>query len=241
LTTSDGVTLKGWYAPSRNGAAVIAVHGYYGNRSHVAYHAKALIDHGYGVLLFDLRAHGESGGDQFLMWSTGRDVQAAADYLKTRSDVQPDRIGALGLSAGAHAVLYSAAAAPDLRALILDGTGGSTADDFLNPLIPDVQGLWFMTPAVWMDDRAMELFTGQAAPPPFKELVKRIVPRPMLFISAGQAEYETSLAQRYVENAGPTAEAWNLPDVGHVGGMLARPEEYTQKMLNFFDRTLRGP
>ncbi len=105
FTTSDGITLKGWYTPSHNGAAIIAVHGYDGNRSHVAYHAKALIDHGYGVLMFDLRAHGESGGDQFSIWQTGRDVQAAADYLKTRSDVQPDRIGALGLSAGAHAIL----------------------------------------------------------------------------------------------------------------------------------------
>jgi pimeloyl-ACP methyl ester carboxylesterase len=240
FTTSDGIALKGWYTPSHNGAAIIAVHGYNGNRSHVAYHAKALADHGYGVLMFDMRAHGESGGDQFAMWSTGRDVQAAADYLKTRSDVQPDRIGAIGLSAGAHAILYGAAASLDVKALILDGTGSSTCDDFLNPFIPDVQGLWFMTPAVWMDDRALELFTGQVAPPPFKELVKHIAPRPMLFISAGQAEYETSLAQRYTLSAGPSAEAWDLPDVGHVAGIIVRPAEYTQKMLNFFDRTLRG-
>ncbi len=124
--------------------------------------------------------------------------------------------------------------------MILDGTGSSTVDDFLNPFIPDVQGLWFMTPAVWMDNRAEELFTGQAAPPPFKELVKRIAPRSMLFISAGQAEYETSLAQRYAASAGPSAEAWDLPEVGHVAGIIARSDEYTQKMLDFFDRNVRG-
>ncbi len=240
LTTSDGITLKGWYIPSRNGAVIIAVHGYNGNRSHVAFHAKALADRGYGVLLFDMRMHGESGGWLYSPWDTGRDVGAAVDYLKTRSDVQPDRIGAIGLSAGAGAILYNAAASPDVRALMLDGTGRSTVDDFLNPFIPDVQGLWFMTPAVWMDDRALELYAGRAAPPPFKELVKRIAPRPMLFISAGQAPYETSLARRYAEYAGSSAEAWNLPDVDHVGGILARPEEYTQKMLDFFDQHLRG-
>ncbi len=240
FTTSDGITLKGWYIPSRNGAAIIALHGFNGNRSHVALHAKALAKHGYGVLLFDMRAHGESGGMLYSPWDTGRDVSAAVDYLKTRSDVQPDRIGAVGLSAGAGAVLYGAAASPDVRALILDGTGRSTVDDFLNPFMPDVQGLWFMTPMVWMNDRMVALFVGHAAPLPFKELVKHIAPRPMLFISAGQALYETSLAQRYVANAGPSAEAWDLPNVDHVGGILARPEEYTQKMLDFFDRNLRG-
>ncbi len=238
-TTSDSVTLKGWYIPSRNGAAIIAIHGFNGNRSHVVLHAKALADHGYGVLMFDMRLHGESGGAIFSNWETERDVLAAVDYLKTRADVQPDRIGAIGLSAGARAIMYGAAASPEVRAMILDGLGAGTVDDFLNPFIPEVQGLWFMTPVVWMSDRMIELFVGRAAPPPFKELVKRIAPRPMLFISGGLAPYETALAQRYVVNAGPSADAWDLPDVGHVGGILARPEEYTQKMLNFFDQHLR--
>ena len=137
-------------------------------------------------------------------------------------------------------MLYSAAASPAVRALLLDGVGRGTVEDFLNPFIPEVQGLWFMTPAVWLEDRALELYTDHAAPPPFKELVKRIAPRPMLFISSGQALYETSLAQRYTASAGPSAEAWDLPDVGHVTGIVVRREEYTQKMLDFFDRNLRG-
>lgn len=239
FTTSDGLTLQGWYIPSGNGAAIIAIHGFNGNRSHVVFHAKALADHGYGVLLFDMRMHGESGGTIFSSWETERDVVAAVDYLKTRSDVQPARIGAIGLSSGAHAILYGAAASPDVRAMILDGLGAGTVDDFLDPFIPEVQGLWFMTPAIWLDDRALELYTGRAAPPPFKELVKRIAPRPMLFISSGLAPYETSLAQRYAVNAGASAEAWDLPDVDHVSGLLTRPEEYAQKMLNFFDQHLR--
>lgn len=240
FTTSDGLTLHGWYIPARNGAAIIALHGFNGNRSHVAFHAKALAEQGYGVLLFDMRAHGESDGAIFSTWDTDRDVLAAADFLKTRSEVQPDRIGALGLSAGAQAILYGAAVSTDVHALLLDGVGSSTIDDFLNPMLPEVQGLWFMTPMVWMSDRMNELFTGRAAPPPFKDLVKQIAPRPMLFISGGLTDYETSLAKRYAASAAASAEAWNLPDVGHVGGMWARPEEYTQKMLDFFDQHLRG-
>jgi hypothetical protein len=96
-----------------------------------------------------------------------------------------------------------------------------------------------MTPMVWMSDRMLELFVGRAAPPPFKELVTQIAPRPMLFISGGQAPYETSLAQRYVASAGSSAEMWDLPGVDHVSGMVTQPEEYTQKMLDFFDQHLR--
>jgi pimeloyl-ACP methyl ester carboxylesterase len=239
FTTSDSVTLKGWYIPSRNGAAIIAIHGFNGNRSHVVFHAKALADRGYGVLMFDMRLHGESGGAIFSNWETGRDVVAAGDYLKARSDVQPNRIGAIGLSAGARAIMYGAAASPEVRAMILDGLGAGTVDDFLNPFIPEVQGLWFMTPVVWMSDRMTELFVGRAAPPPFKELVKHLAPRPILFISGGLTEYETSLAQRYVTSAGSSAEIWDLPGVDHVSGMVTRPEEYTQKMLSFFDQHLR--
>src|SRR6266508_5084903 len=32
FTTADGLTLVGWYVPSRNGAAIIALHGSGGNR-----------------------------------------------------------------------------------------------------------------------------------------------------------------------------------------------------------------
>jgi hypothetical protein len=49
FTTSDGLTLHGWYVPSRNRAAVIAFPGRAGPQKH----ARMLVRHGYGVLLFD--------------------------------------------------------------------------------------------------------------------------------------------------------------------------------------------
>jgi hypothetical protein len=58
LTTSDGLKLRAWYVPSRNGAAVIAFPG----RSQPAPHARMLVRHGYGVLLLDRRGEGASEG-----------------------------------------------------------------------------------------------------------------------------------------------------------------------------------
>ena len=62
FTTADGVTLRGWYKPARNGAAVIFVHGGGNNRLWFLPEAAALVRSGFGVLLFDSRANGESAG-----------------------------------------------------------------------------------------------------------------------------------------------------------------------------------
>ncbi|HTP09248.1 MAG TPA: alpha/beta hydrolase, partial [Anaerolineae bacterium] len=78
LTTHDGITLKGWYLPSHNGAAVILLHGYGGNRLEMLDRAALLAKHGYGALLYDERASGESGDDQRTFgWLDVNDVPLA--------------------------------------------------------------------------------------------------------------------------------------------------------------------
>ena len=59
FTTADGLRLRGWYVPSKNGAAVISFPGRKGTQKP----ARMLARHGYGVLLFDRRGEGESEGD----------------------------------------------------------------------------------------------------------------------------------------------------------------------------------
>ena len=93
---------------------------------------------------------------------------------------------------------------------------------------------------VWMTDRFGELLSGARAAPPIREQVKRIAPRPILFIAAGRADYEISIAHRYAENAGPSAQVWEIPEADHVGGIFARPGEYQQRMFDFFDANLPG-
>jgi alpha-beta hydrolase superfamily lysophospholipase len=55
--------LRGWYAPGQRHAVVILVHGGGGNRLQLYPEARILARHGYGFLLYDSRAHGESDGD----------------------------------------------------------------------------------------------------------------------------------------------------------------------------------
>ncbi len=101
MFAADGVTPRGWYIPSQNGAAIIALHGAGGNRTQLVRLAQFLAQAGYGVLLFDLRAHGESDGTLFPMTDDSQDVAPVVAYLQGRQDVDPERIGAVGLSLGA--------------------------------------------------------------------------------------------------------------------------------------------
>ena len=87
----------GWYIPSRNGAAVIAFPAARARR-----HAM-LARHGYGVLLFDRRGEGES--EETRTPSAGAARRTSTPPSRTSapgSDVDPDRIGGIGLSVGAR-------------------------------------------------------------------------------------------------------------------------------------------
>ena len=113
LRSRDGLALAGWYVPGSRRAAIILVHGLSGSSSSMIYHAAALASYGYSALIFDLRGHGASQGDV----CTGgieeaNDVLGAVDYLLSREDVDPNQIGALGISLGAQCALRGAADCP---------------------------------------------------------------------------------------------------------------------------------
>ncbi|WP_327070074.1 alpha/beta hydrolase [Kitasatospora sp. NBC_01302] len=74
-------------------------------------YAERLAEAGFRALAFDFHGFGESGGAPRELEEPERksiDIAAAVDYLRSRADVAADRVGALGICAGAG---YSAAAA----------------------------------------------------------------------------------------------------------------------------------
>jgi uncharacterized protein len=131
LTTSDGLRLRAWYVPSRNRAAIVAFPG----RSKPVPHAQMLVRHGYGVLLHDRRGEGSSEGDANAFgWSGEPDLRAALTFLRRQPDVDPARIGGLGLSVGGELLLQTAAHTQALRAVVSEGAGQrSLAEHLDNP------------------------------------------------------------------------------------------------------------
>jgi len=235
LTTEDGVSLSGWYIPSQNGAAVVAVHGHGTNRTVVLPHSAVLARNGYGVLLFDMRAHGESGGDVFPFgWDVDRDIRAAVDYLSGRTDVTDGRIGVLGLSAGAGAALQAAAEDPRVRAVVAEGTGFRTVADMF--VVPSAANL-SRAPGVWVMENVASLQSGVASPPPTAELTARIAPRAVFLIAADTPE-ERLPNRAYIAAAGEPRTLWEPERTGHVAALEIHPDEYEQRVIGFFDGAL---
>lgn len=231
FSTSDGLTLRGWYLPSRNRAAVIAAHPLKGNRASLLPQGAVLAEAGYGVLLLDLRAHGASEGQATSF--DGTDVEAAAAYIATRADVDPGRIGALGLSLGACAALQAAARTPQIKAVVADGASPTTFRD-----VPTPRSLahWLDLPFQWVSFQVWQR-EDTAAARPLVEAIADIEPRPILLVSGARSEYENAFAHE-LQAAAPSASLWEIPEAGHIGGWRARQDEYRIRMITFFDRTL---
>jgi uncharacterized protein len=230
--TSDGLRLKGWYIESRNGAAVISFPG----RASSQKRAKILADHGYGVLLFDRRGEGESEGDPNLFgWQGERDVHAAVKFLQGRPDVDPERIGGIGLSVGGEMMIEAAAESNALKAVVSEGASGrSVRDDLANG-----GGKWQNTVGDAIATIGTAIATSNTPPADLKSLVPKIGHRPTFFIygERGQPTEKPANDGFYAEAQGPK-ELWEVPGSKHMGGIDARPAEYERRVVRFFDRAL---
>jgi dienelactone hydrolase len=233
--TNDGLTLRGWYVPSRNGAAVIVAPG----RSGTQKHARMLARHGYGVLVFDRRGEGESGGDPNAFgWSANRDLKAALAFVERRPDVNRERIGGIGLSVGGETLLQAAAEAKGFRAVVSDGAGSRSIRE---DLARSDRDKWLELPTTAVITAGTALFSNQAPPPNLEQLVARIAPRSVLFIYAEHGQpNEINLTQKYYAAAGEPKALWQVPGAGHTHGLSVRPREYERRVLAFFNHALAG-
>jgi len=235
LQTRDNISLSGWYIPPQNGIVIIALHGLGGNRLGVLPHALMLQEQGYGVLMMDMRAHGESGGEIFAEgWNAPVDTAAMVDYLQSRPEVQ--RSGALGLSVGAVSVLYGGIEHDFIEAFVADGTSVASTEDLLNPLTPHPAIAWLLVPDYWISYRFTALFSGISPAPSVREQVRRIAPRPILFIAGAESMWEEELAAKYADSAGASADVWVIPGTGHIAGIRTSPDQYAERVLTFFNR-----
>jgi uncharacterized protein len=234
LTTSDGLKLEGSYVPSRNGAAVVVAFGRGGTQRH----ARMLVRHGYGVLIFDRRGEGESQGDpNGFAWNDGeKDLRAAIEFLNGRPDVEGGRVGGLGLSVGGETLLQTAAHTEDLRAVVSEGASTRSGGE-----LGSVPGIDPLTVAVTsVNSAATAVFSDSAPPPHLIDLVGRIAPRPMFLIYAtnGTAGEERVFNPAFYDAANGPKAIWEIPEASHTGGLDARPREYERRVTRFFDRAL---
>ena len=121
----DAVPLVGWYLPAPGDSrSVIVLQGTDQHRNDPAIRAlelgRDLVDRRFSVLLFDLRARGESGGNRSSEGDREQwDLLGAIDYVEARG-IPVGRIGLLGFSLGAGVAILVAAQEPRIPAIVSD-------------------------------------------------------------------------------------------------------------------------
>jgi hypothetical protein len=232
LTTSDGLGIEAWYRPSRNGAAVLMMSGGAGDIRGTIRHAEMLVRHGYGVLLFGGRGTGDSDGTvNSYGWGREKDAAAALDYLATRTDVQPGRVGALGLSTGADMAIDVAARRDDVDAVVADGTaaiGYQDVKEYTDDPITRLNG--------WVMFKALEIIQGRSGPGASLAGQMARSRAPHLLIAAGPVE--KSWGELYDRAGGDRSELWYLPSARHTAALRQYPREYESRVVGFFDTHL---
>lgn len=234
--TSDGLTLRGWYTPSRNGAAIVFVHGAGGSRLGPRKHAQLLARRGYGVLLYDARGRGESDGDPLgFDWTWQPDVDAAIEFLKARPDVRAGRVGGVGLSSGAETLIEAAARRSDLRAVVAEGAGVRAYGD---PLDTSGAQKWVTLPYATAMFAAAQVLAGESEVRSVGDFVGKGEPERVLLIAAGGVAAEQELNRLWASRAAGRVELWEVPQGEHTAAIDEVPGEYERRVIGFFDRLL---
>ena len=244
VSSLDQIVLRGWYLPASHERAIIFVHGIHGNRWDTFHHIDELIARhvhaGYDVLTFDMRAHGESGGDRFTLgWKERYDMRSAVDFV-IRRGIPAGRIGVWAQSLGTAGALLAAPDVPEIAAVVTDSAFADArllidSEVQLRTGLPPV-----FSPGITLIGGRLYGIDLDAIPP--EKTVARIAPRPILFIHGdADTRIPAEHSRRLLAAAqNPAAELWIVPGAGHVQSFATDPEAYAARVLGFFGRALSG-
>lgn len=229
LITEDNVRLSAWYTPPKNNAVILIAHGYGDKRAEDFYVLFA--SSGYGVLAWDFRAHGASGGDfSSLGYYEALDAKAALDFALAQPGVE--HVGAWGGSMGAVTMIRAAAQYPQIEALVADSPFVTLEEEMdLRVPFPIMRSL-----IQFFAEKQSGLSIDSVRP---VDDIARISPRPVFIIQGmGDGMVPLDSAQRLYEAAGEPRQLWTEEDVPHLNMYAYYKTRYAKRVIKFFDEYL---
>lgn len=240
-SAGDGLLLSGWLIDSPGDKVIVMMHGRGMARDlDEAYLEKAALfeQNGYDVLMFDFRAHGLSEGDRYSLgpWET-QDVTGALDFLKSRGYTE---FGTYAVSMGAGTSLLAAPDHPEIKALVVDAPYANLPE-LIDDVLPRESGLpRFFNPGII--SMAGLLYGLDFSPAVPTESMARLGDRPVLHIHSRDGDKTMPIAEAYAlqeaARGNPNYTLWLAPGEGHVHAYTNNTEEYTQRMIRFYDTYL---
>jgi len=237
----DGLILRGWWLEAGdNNPVIVVVHGSEGNRAHPAERmlgiAKDLVSHGYSILMFDMRGHGESEGEHISAgYYEKNDVLGAIDYIRQRDT--ESKIGVLGFSMGAATSLMAVAESEEIDAVVADCAYADIVSIIESEFSKRSKLPKFFIPIILFITRNIYDVDFTAIIP--EEAVRGIsVP---VFIIHGEQDDMVPIQHAYrlkEASQNPESKLWIVPEAQHGNSYLMRPAEYREQVTSFFDEAL---
>ena len=239
----DGLRLAGWFIPGTNGATVILAHGRGSERSRMLPHANYLHKDGFSVLMFDFRYRGQSEGDESTMGAKEPwDIEGAVDYLKTRSDVDSERVGVQGSSLGAVSAILASAETPEIKGVVAEIPFKDLPSTIAHAYEHPSEGVGLPSfPFAPVSKCFCEFRLGvdldEVSP---VKVIAQISPRPIFLIDDLEDDvFPSDSVEVLYEAAREPKELWSIPEATHStrGGWETAPEEYERRVLAFWQQT----
>lgn len=229
---ADSATIAGWYAPSTNGAGVVLTHGSMSDRRSMVAEARALSAAGFGVLLFDWPGHGESEGIIQIGASEMGALESAIDFLTARADIDPGRIGGVGVSIGGYLLAAALAADARLRAAVLVGAPAGIRSQTLWEYRR--WGALTQYPALFAQRRSGVPLDAPSA----VELLSKSNCRILVIAGTEDPIIPPGAPHQLAAACGATGELWLIPGAGHGDFAEFVPTQYPGRIVEYFQRVL---
>ncbi|HTX26444.1 MAG TPA: alpha/beta fold hydrolase [Streptosporangiaceae bacterium] len=218
LVTDDGVPIDAVHLPGQQDLAIIVAHGFTQSWQHPhVWRVANRFNRAAGVITFDFRGHGRSGGLSTLGDLEIKDLDVVLAYAR---ELGYARVGAVGFSMGASIVVRHAGLIGGLDAAVsVSGPGrwyyrGTRRMRQVHRAIEHRLGR-FVTRR-WLNTR-ISPEGWKLVPVPPAEAAAQISPVPLLIVHGEQDQYfpPEHARQLYLAAREPK-ELWLLPDMGHA-------------------------
>src|SRR5215510_15669203 len=241
FVSPDGIPLRGWWSPGDPSMPVIIfVHGLNRSRLELLERRADANRRGYGVLLFDLRNHGESSKAYTTIGIfESRDVCAASQWARMRAGLRPQILW--GISMGASSAILASKQCPDFAAIVANSSFLSFRETVAHHL-----SLLFRLPAFPIANLIVSVTALRMGFNPDEgdvEAVVRELNVPIMFIAGTQdRRMPPTLAQQmFAASPNPSKELLIVPGAGHGEAFAADRQTYLNSVYRFFERVRYNP